>query len=369
MYKCQCFAYNTTIKQFDSVPSITLNSLKITSLVNNILHKANIATNHKWQGQTFFGLNQQNVRQMLDRLIDQFKNKKNASISTLDTSITKICNVEDSNLKPQQIRWLGVDCYGTNKSDMTHKIGEKEVYIPDGFQSRTQIAINHENTLTLIVVTCKVDHNNCFPFICSADSVQFISNNPTSSMKLIFEHFKFKTSKNLSGYEFFGFHQKEVINKLSLKQSIPTLLNPALIDIINIQRRNAGPTSDMTSQRNQDLRNKKIHNMVNVSSFGDCKAYIGYVIRNFPHIVLDSIKENLSFQKQLPSTLKHQPTVLDVQQSASLLMSWTTLTQREYNSVRQILQKNNVTLATYSNVSNHLKNLNVGKILTNHCQC
>ena len=64
MYKCQCFPYNVTTKQFDFVPSITLSSLKVTALVNNILHKANVETSHKWQGQTFFGLKQQAVCQL-----------------------------------------------------------------------------------------------------------------------------------------------------------------------------------------------------------------------------------------------------------------------------------------------------------------
>ena len=50
-------------------------------------------------------------------------------------------------------------------------------------------------------------------------------------------------------------------------------------------------------------------------------------------------------------------------------MSLTSLTQREYNSVRQILKSNNVILATYSDISTHLKTLPVGTIQMDYCNC
>ena len=98
-----------------------------------------------------------------------------------------------------------------------------------------------------------------------------------------------------------------------------------------------------------------------MSSFGDYKSYVGYLLKNFPKIVLESIKENNECQQQLPSILINAR-VLDTKQNASLLTSSTTLTQREYNIVRQILKNNNVDMAKYCDV----KSLSAGQILTNY---
>ena len=162
---------------------------------------------------------------------------------------------------------------------------------------------------------------------------------------------KIHKKRNISGYEFLGLQRKEVIQRLLVKPTSSLSLNPALVDIINIQKGNRGPTSSMSSQRiSEDLRNRKIHNIVDMSSFGDYKSYVGYLLKNFPRIVLESIKENNECQQQLPSILTNAR-VLDTKQSASLLTSWTTLTQREYNIVRQILKNNNVDMAKYCDLS------------------
>ena len=372
MYKCQCFPYNSTKKQFDSATSITLTSLEVTALANNILQKANVRTSQKWQGQTFFGLNQQAVCQLLDSSIMQFQKNSNAFLSKLNMDCTTETNIyedDSETMRPQKILWLGVDTYGHQLREFTHNIAGQEIYIPHGYQSRQQISVQQGNTHTPVEVTCRIENDPCTTkFICSANSVTYSSSNPTKSMRMIFEYLKFVKKRNISGYEFFGLQRKDVINRLLVKPTLPSSLNPALVDIINIQKRNGGPTSSMSSQRNQDLRNQKIHNIVDMSSFGDCKSYVGYLLKNFPNIVLESIKENNEFQQQLPSILTNAR-VLDTKQSASLLMSWTTLTQREYNSVRQILKNNNVDIAKYCDVSVYLKTLNVGQILTNYCKC
>ena len=106
MYKCQCFPYNSTKKQFDSATSITLTSLEVTALANNILQKANVRTSQKWQGQTFFGLNQQAVCQLLDSSIMQFQKNSNAFLSKLNMDCTTETNIyenDNKTMKPQQI--------------------------------------------------------------------------------------------------------------------------------------------------------------------------------------------------------------------------------------------------------------------------
>ena len=123
-------------------------------------------------------------------------------------------------------------------------------------------------------------------FICPANYVRFSSTNPTKSMRMIFDYLEFIKKRNILGYEFFGLQQKDVIQRLLVKPVSSLSHNPDLLDMINTQEQNRGPTSSMSSQRNLDLRNQKIHNIADMSSFGDCKSYVGYLMKNFPKIVL-----------------------------------------------------------------------------------
>ena len=64
-------------------------------------------------------------------------------------------------------------------------------------------------------------------------------------------------------------------------------------------------------------RNNKINAVVELSSFGN----ISYLINKFPELVDDCIYLDNKYKKNI---------------SVELLLGWTSLTQREYNSVKEI---------------------------------
>ena len=147
----------------------------------------------------------------------------------------------------------------------------------------------------------------------------------------------------MSGFEFFGFHRLEVIKKLTIKEISRANMDTAITDILNIHQRNAGPTSNMTSSRNMKKRNEKIHKIVELSSFGDSKSYVSYLIENFPEMVLKCTNENQNCYKEFAKNIKRQPKDLNESDSSLLLMSCTSLTQREFNNVRDVLKNTMLT--------------------------
>ena len=117
------------------------------------------------------------------------------------------------------------------------------------------------------------------------------------------------------------------------------------------------------------MRNAKIHNMVEISSFGDPKSYVQYLIETYPNLVLEGVLEDDTMMKKISSGGNRIPISLDTKDSAILLMNWTSLTQREYNNMKEVLKHHNVHLASYDNVSKYLKNLDVGDVSMKLCEC
>ena len=92
-----------------------------------------------------------------------------------------------------------------------------------------------------------------------------------------------------------------------------------MYDLYNIQKRQGGPTSSLKYKQTMDKRNQKINKIA------------------------------ASFVKSPPAI------TLDEKQSSMILISWTSLTQREYKNVKKVLKINNVDLATYESVSTYIR--------------
>ena len=64
------------------------------------------------------------------------------------------------------------------------------------------------------------------------------------------------SKRNSSGYDFFGFYRKEVMDILSERVKLTSNFDGPLKDIANIRHRNAGPTENLSSKQAIRSRNK-----------------------------------------------------------------------------------------------------------------
>ena len=386
IFSCKCYKYIPEENSFECQHYFFLSLLKITPLVNNLLERIGADSKRRWPGFDFFGFNLKNVRIILDKYIDDRNNKTNETSFLTQISPAEIFNSVASQNVPSfsnsdiefngTCNWLGVYSYGRKVNDATFKtfwertIKGCTIYLPLGFTSKRNIKVHHNDLIYFKDITCTISGNGCRQeFICSVDEREFPSYCPTLAMKKVFQFCNFKTSKNMSGFEFFGFQRLEVIRKLTIKEISRANMDTAITDILNIHQRNAGPTSNMTSSRIMNKRNEKIHKIVELSSFGDSKSYVSYLIENFPEMVLKCINENQNCYKEFAKNIKRQPKDLNESDSSLLLMSCTSLTQREFNNVRDVLKKHNVNISSYNNVSAYIKSLDVGKMVPNFCSC
>ena len=131
------------------------------------------------------------------------------------------------------------------------------------------------------------------------------------------------------------------------------------------------PASEMKSKQAMQQRNDKINAVVELNSFGDIKSYITYLINKFPELVDDYIDLDIRYTKHITKHIISNPprVSLDIKQSAELLLGWTSLTQREYNSVNEILSKQKVQIAPHSKVREYIKILDVGELSQHFCGC
>ena len=121
----------------------------------------------------------------------------------------------------------------------------------------------------------------------------------------------------------------------------------------------------MKSKQAMQQRNDNINAVVELGSFGDIKSYISYLINIFPELVDDCIDKHITNQ-----IINNPPCVtLDIKQSAELLLGWTSLTQRGYNSVKEILSKQKVEISAHSKVRDYIKTLDIGELNQQFCGC
>ena len=258
---------------------------------------------------------------------------------------------------PHIYNFLGVESFGKRvegqfKQFHEHKISHgRTIYISDGYVSHWSIKCNNGGGGGEVYKTlrCYVNSNGSMPvYKCVCEDANFISLNPTICVKNALQSINCIGKKKWSGFDFFGFSKKQVFEKLHVvTTTIPSNLNfnSIMKDISNIHRRHSVPTSLMKDKRAIEKRNQKINSIVELASQGDVKSYVSFLIENHPQILDESINENAEYKKHLAQLMIKDPFVkLSREDSAALLVSKSSLTEREYKSVRDTLRKQNVTI-------------------------
>ena len=396
IFNCAAYVYIADEKRFSDECYTSLSLRKITTLSNSILQKLNVATKKSWYGLKFFGLDRKDVREIQTAILSNNGvdggnsntstssiNYSNSSFSSSDQVpvASNMADVEIINF-PHIYNFLGIESFGKRvegqfKQFHEHKISPgRTIYIPDGYVSHWTIKCNNGGDgggEVYKTLRCYVNSNGSMPvYKCVCEDVNFISLNPTICVKNALQSINCIGKKKWSGYDFFGFSQKQVFEKLHVTTTIPSNLNfnSIMKDISNIHRRHSGPTSLMKDKRAIEKRNQKINSIVELASQGDVKSYVSFLIENHPQILDESINENAEYKKHLAQLMIKDPFVkLSREDSAALLVSKSSLTEREYKSVRDTLRKQNVTIASYEEVSDYIKSLDIGSLDVNSCDC
>ena len=165
--------------------------------------------------------------------------------------------------------WLGVQSFGhivTGEfSDSFIKEHESERYhIRQGFHSTRGVKCISGK---VIVVNCKVSNHGPLPnYVCEANDFSVRSENITTVVSKILKCLGAITKRHWSGYEFFGFHRKDVLKVLKVpNRNCDPFEDDTLKDILNIRVRNAGPTSNLKSKQAIDKRHGNADGRTNLS--------------------------------------------------------------------------------------------------------
>ena len=320
---------------------------------------------------------------------DRVDSSDNGSMSDCPQSGASMCSISGSDMELYELEsveyilnynWLGVTCFGENVEgefelfyQYIHK--NKRIFIPDGYVSNWCVKYHKDGGIGNKLVNCKVTAQHSIPiYTCTVEMVKFSSSVISTAVVKALKHANTVGVKKWSGYNFFGFHNNIVVKKLevcSVKEKGKIVKEKTLSNIQKILQRKGGPTSEMKSKQAMQQRNDKINAVVELSSFGDIKSYISYLINKFPELVDDCIDLDMKYKKHKTKHIINNPpcVILDIKQSAELLLGWTSLTQREYNSVKEILSIQKVQIAPHSKVREYIKTLDVGELNQHFCGC
>ena len=176
------------------------------------------------------------------------------------------------------------------------------------------------------------------------------------------------SKRHYSGYEFFGFYRKDVLQHLTVPENY-VHESAVLKSISDIIKRNSGvKTSELVSKQAQMHRNEKIHAVINYASYNDVKSYLNYLLDNHIELVIECVEEDDDLKKQLLKKIGKLPYVdLGVKESAEILLNRSKLSQRGFNALRTILGKENVNLATYDHIRSYLNGLDIGTLSNATC--
>lgn len=264
---------------FSSVEEKSITGLKMTPLSNQIISDLNVNTTKRWSGVKFFGLDRTDVKRILTTwerlpLIEAAGNSNETNCSS-----TELIDYDGDNC---HCPWIGVQCFGHVVS------GEfSDAYIKEFNGARYNVRRGYISsrgvkcsTGKVFVVTCKVLLNGPLPnYVCEANENSIQSENITTAVSKILKSIGAVTLRHWSGYEFFGFHRKDVLNVLRLPdRNRDSFEDDRLLDIQNIRLRNAGPTDDLKSKQAIEKRNSKINAVVDYASFGDVKSIFSFFL-------------------------------------------------------------------------------------------
>ena len=262
-----------TNRNVGNVVKRQISSLYITTVSNEILKILNVKYNKRWSGVKFFGLNREDVQNLL------VSNEHGKNVA--GDSSNNNCNVFIQKSEVEEVEfednctWLGVYCYGERVTGEFSRLYEKTYknttfYLRHGFTSTRAVKCQDEHEKS-VLVTCKVLASGPTPqFICETNNSSVQSDNITVAVSQMLSQIKAITKKHWSGFEFFGFYRADIMK--ILEKVVEKVDNSLLKDIANIRGRNGGPTSNLKSKKSKEKRNEKINEVVDYASFNDVKS-------------------------------------------------------------------------------------------------
>ena len=240
------------------------------------LSHINVPTKRRWNGNEFFGLNREDVRETL----------KNAPSEVTPTEI-KTSNIDMKSNSHHTSVWVGVISVGDidvckdSKAGFSKKIGTKVLYFPPGYEAVRNMKLGNSQ---MVPLHCKVEQRDSIPiFTCYTKDLIIFSVSSENMSKVVKEallKLGISSTRRWSGYDFFGITRSDVISYFEEAlhgEDVTTsddddvevkTLPKVLKTVLDIRHRNAGPTSSL-SKRAQKERNEKIHKLVGFVSFGD----------------------------------------------------------------------------------------------------
>ena len=256
-----------------------ISGLKMTPICNQIIADLNVNTKKRWSGVKFFGLDRADVKRILKTSYVPDDVRKTTPIVDEKSNKSDVVN----NLMADgrdNCPWIGVQSFGhvvTGEfSDCYVKDFNGQLYnVRRGFVSTRGVkCVNGK----VFVVTCKVSSHGPLPsYVCEADEMSVSSENISTAVSNILKSVNAVTKRHWSGFEFFGFVRKDVLNVLRVPDRCHDVEDNALQDIQNIRLRNAGPTGDLKSKQAIARRNSKIDSVVEYASFGDIKSNFFFI--------------------------------------------------------------------------------------------
>ncbi|XP_047127095.1 uncharacterized protein LOC105847515 [Hydra vulgaris] len=341
-----------------------------TSVYRKVYCFFGVKTKCRLNGKRFYGLDSKGFkfRLSLSGYEDCRKQYQSLISNVSSPTNTRLCS------------WLGVVSYGTpiNCDSLFYikTIGSVKCRIQPGYEAQRLLRLNDVN----VVITMKIDKSDDGPvyrIIVSDLLIDCKSLHSSSVVKDAFRKLKYISSKNWSGFQFFGLDRSEVINKIScpiIKFDTPSFdnikqnNNSVIVDLLNIRKCGAEKTSSLLSKKAIKSRNKTIHSLVELASYGDVKSFVSYIINECPEIVEEVIDENTDFLVHIVERLRFITSVknLDCQQTASIMMDKIEISQRSYKVLKGILKKNNINIPTYDNLRKYCLNIDVGLIQHAH---
>ena len=259
---------------FSSDEAKNITSMKITTVSRQIINELNVETTHTWSGMKFFGLDRSDVQRLLkssDTGVNKvIKRSSNEQARSVDVG-------EIMGAGEKDYCWLGIQSFGHiitgeffDSFIKEHK-GERYHHIRQGYISHMGVKCS---TGEVRVITCRVSTFGPLPnYICESNDTSVKSECITTAVSQILGSVNAVTKRNWSGFEFFGFHRKDVFDVLKIHdRNTDTFEDERLQEILNIRLRNAGPTDNLKSKQAIDKRNSKIDSIVDYASFGDIKS-------------------------------------------------------------------------------------------------
>ncbi|XP_066914971.1 uncharacterized protein [Clytia hemisphaerica] len=328
------------------------------------------------------------------------ENSSDASTAPFQSCATSSCRSRISN-------WIGVLDFGVriNEDAFIKKVGTKNLYLQPGYHALRSVKTTNGKFINLHLKIINVDNQPKYCAFTEEDPVMsFESHIPKECVSQALDGVKaIKSKKNWSAIEYFGLQKSEVQQKLTaecdklLQDLQPGEISdddddddnekdtndqineaPLLLNVLNIRKRNAGPTSSLCPKAIK-ARNEIIHNLVRYTSFGDVKSFVQHLIVNCPDII-DSALDLEFHEKALcrivsKLNLHTLPKTLDEKDTAEMLIGKADISQRGYGNIRNILAAKSVKIPSYTNVKQYVNKLNVGKIVPIHhenestCNC